>query len=218
MKPISVVGPDFSFERKQMRQGARFVAGVDEVGRGPLAGPVTVAAVILDPLAIPEGLDNSKVLNAERRLALAEAVFNTALAIAVASASATEIDKLNIRGATLVAMARALAALSPRPDFALIDGRDVPPGLICPAIALIGGDGRSASIAAASIVAKTVRDALMVEASRRYPDYGFASHVGYATEAHCAALIRLGPCPLHRRSFQIKALREVAAPALFSES
>jgi len=194
---------DFAFERQRFAQGDRFVAGVDEVGRGPLAGPVLVAAVILDPRSMPEGINDSKTLTAERRTALAEAIRETALGLAIATASATEIDYYNIRGATLRAMARALAALSPRPDFALIDGRDIPEGLICPAAALVGGDGRSQSIAAASIVAKTIRDALMAAADRRYPGYRFSDHAGYATRAHREAILRLGPSALHRRSFRV---------------
>lgn len=195
------VGPDFSAERERLAAGARWVAGVDEVGRGPLAGPVGVAAVILDPDDLPEGLDDSKVLTAARRETLSRAILVKARAVAIGFASAAEIDAFNIRGATLRAMARAVAALAIRPDFALIDGRDIPEGLICPAAALIGGDARSSSIAAASIVAKVARDALMARMDRYFPGYGFARHVGYATEAHREALGRLGPTPLHRRSF-----------------
>ena len=194
--------PDFSYELARMAQGAQLVAGVDEVGRGPLAGPVAVAAVILDPANIPEGLNDSKVLSEARREFLAKAVLESALGVSVALASAAEIDAFNIRGATLRAMNRALAALAPRPDFALIDGRDVPQGLICPGLALVGGDGLCQSIAAASIVAKTVRDAMMVEAHRRFPEYGFSAHKGYPTAAHREAIGRLGLGPLHRRSFR----------------
>ncbi len=140
-------------------------------------------------------------MSAARRTELAGAVFASALAVSIAMASAEEIDAYNIRGATLRAMARALNALSPRPDYALIDGRDVPPHLICPASAAIGGDGRSLSIAAASIVAKVARDALMTRLDAHFPGYGFARHAGYPTREHREALERLGPCPLHRRSF-----------------
>jgi len=200
--------PDFRFERERQGFGDRFVAGVDEVGRGPLAGPVTVAAVILDPLAIPDGLDDSKALSATRRDALTEAILQSALGVAIAHATAEEIDALNVRGATLSAMARSLAALCPRPDFALIDGRDVPPGLICPATALVGGDGRSLSIAAASIVAKTTRDAMMRFADRHYPGYGLAQHAGYPTLVHRRAILERGPSALHRRSFKVSAPSE----------
>jgi ribonuclease HII len=201
-------GPDFSLERARIAAGARFVAGVDEVGRGPLAGPVAVAAVILDPARIPAGLDDSKALSAEERELLARPIFETALAVSVAFASAEEIDAYNIRGATLRAMRRAVAALAQRPCFALIDGRDIPDGLVCPAAAVIGGDGLSQSIAAASIVAKTLRDSLMAVVDVAHPGYGFARHVGYATQAHREALGRLGPCSLHRRSFRLAGVSD----------
>ena len=196
-------GPDYSREQARLAAGARFVAGVDEVGRGPLAGPVAVAAVILDPARIPEGLDDSKALSAAERERLSQQIFETAFAVSVALASAAEIDVYNIRGATLRAMRRAVAALAQRPCFVLIDGRDIPDGLVCPAAAVIGGDGLSQSIAAASIVAKTLRDALMAAADAAHPGYGFARHVGYPTRAHREALGRLGPCALHRRSFRL---------------
>ena len=195
--------PDFAHERRLLEQGATYVAGVDEVGRGPLAGPVTVAAVILDPWAIPEGLNDSKALSAVRRAILAEAIFASALAVSIVCASAAEIDARNIRCATLRAMVRAIGALSPRPDFALIDGRDIPANLDCPAEALVGGDSRSQSIAAASIIAKTTRDALMAAADNCYPGYGFAAHAGYPTKAHGEAIKRLGLSALHRRSFRV---------------
>jgi len=195
-------GPSYRHERKLIAAGLRWVAGVDEVGRGPLAGPVGVGAVILDPADLPKGLNDSKVLTAARREDLAEAIYAKAIAVSLAFASVDEIDRFNIRGATLLAMRRAVAALSIRPDYALIDGRDTPPGLLCPAHPIIGGDGLSLSIAAASIVAKVARDALMARLDRVHPGYGFARHAGYATPEHSAALLRLGPCPLHRRSFR----------------
>jgi ribonuclease HII len=199
-------GPTYKHERALIAEGRLFVAGVDEVGRGPLAGPVGVGAVILDPKNLPKGLDDSKALTAARREELAQAIYAKAIAVSLAFASVEEIDRLNIRGATLLAMRRAVAALSIRPDYALIDGCDTPPGLLCPAHPIIGGDGLSLSIAAASIVAKVARDALMARLDLVHPGYGFAQHAGYATRAHTAALIRLGPCPLHRRSFKPKAL------------
>jgi ribonuclease HII len=195
-------GPTYENERALIAEGRHFVAGVDEVGRGPLAGPVCVGAVILDPADLPEGLNDSKVLTAARREALAEAIYASAIAVALAFASVDEIDRFNIRGATLLAMRRAVAALSVKPHYALIDGRDTPPGLLCPARPIIGGDGLSLSIAAASIVAKVARDALMARLDAVHPGYGFARHAGYATREHAAALTRLGPCPLHRRSFK----------------
>jgi ribonuclease HII len=197
----------FDFEREAMAAGRRWVAGVDEVGRGPLAGPVGVAAVILDPDDLPEGLDDSKVLSEARRDALRPVILAKALSVSIVFASPEEIDTHNIRGAALRAMARAVRALSLRPDFALIDGRDLPEGLDCPARAIIDGDALSMSIAAASIIAKTARDALMRNLARDYPQYGFDNHVGYATAAHRRALALAGPCPYHRRSFRLSPER-----------
>ena len=201
-------GPNFAFERARHKLGARFVAGVDEVGRGPLAGPVGVAAVIFAPGAPPlKGIDDSKKLDRERREALFPLILERALSVSVVFASAEEIDRHNIRGATLRAMARAVAGLSVRPDFALIDGRDVPDPLACPALAIIDGDELSLSIAAASIVAKVARDRLMARLDAHYPDYGFSGHCGYGTPAHLKVLARLGPTPLHRKSFKSKAFQ-----------
>jgi ribonuclease HII len=169
---------------------------------------VGVAAVILDPDALPEGLDDSKALTAARREALSLVILAKARAVAIAFAAAEEIDAYNIRGATLRAMARAVGALAIRPDFALIDGRDVPEGLGCPAAAIIGGDARSLSIAAASIVAKVARDGLMARLDRHFPEFGFARHAGYPTRTHKMALARHGPTPLHRRSFHARPLRD----------
>lgn len=194
--------PHFAFERELIAAGRTRVAGVDEVGRGPLAGPVGVAAVILDLDDLPEGLDDSKALAAARREALCEIIYAKALAVSVVFASVEEIDAHNIRGATLLAMARAVNALSLRADFALVDGRDIPGGLRCPARAVVGGDALSMSIAAASIVAKVARDAMMTRLDSSHPGYGFAQHAGYATRRHTEALARLGPTPLHRRSFK----------------
>jgi ribonuclease HII len=192
--------PDFSHEEMLIARGARLVAGVDEAGRGPLAGPVVVAAVRLDPENIPEGLNDSKKLTAEKRDELFEAIMANA-EVAVVSAPPTDILALNIRGATLAAMARAVRAL-PRPvDRVLVDGRDVPPGLPCPGLALIGGDGRSVSIAAASIVAKVVRDRMCEIMDCDAPHFGFAGHKGYGTAAHLAALDLHGPCRHHREEF-----------------
>ena len=176
------------------------MAGVDEAGRGPLAGPVVVAAVVLDAHNIPAGLDDSKKLSARRRESLFEAICATAH-VAVFSASPGAIAARNIRGATLWAMTRAIAALSVSADFALIDGRDVPPGLTCGAQAVIGGDGRSVSIAAASIVAKVTRDRMCPVLDVACPGYGFAAHKGYGTARHLAALKRLGATPHHRAGF-----------------
>ncbi len=192
--------PGFAYERRLLRRGIGPVAGVDEAGRGPLAGPVVAAAVILDPKRIPPGLDDSKKLSAERREELFLALVATAT-VAWAAAPRDEIDRDNIRAATLSAMARAVAALSMRPAAILVDGRDIPPQVGHPTQAIIDGDAICLSIAAASIVAKVARDRLMATACRHYPGYGFSAHVGYATAGHSEALVRLGPCELHRRSF-----------------
>ena len=177
------------------------VAGVDEAGRGPLAGPVVVAAVILDPARPIAGLADSKVLPEARREALALAIRTHALAYAICSVEADEIDRLNILGATLAGMVRALSMLSPRPLLALVDGNRLPRGLPCAGRAIVGGDASEPAISAASILAKTVRDARMRELDAVHPGYGFARHKGYPTRTHVEALRRLGACVEHRRSF-----------------
>ena len=191
------------------------IAGVDEAGRGPLAGPVAAAAAVLDPARIPAGLADSKALSAEVRARLFVDILASAR-VGLAFASAEEIARLNIRGATLMAMARALARLAPAPTLALIDGRDVPPTAI-PARAIVRGDASEPAIAAASIVAKVARDRLMVRLDARHPGYGFAAHKGYPVPSHLEALARLGPCPEHRRGFapveRAWAMRGVAAGA-----
>lgn len=192
--------PDYSFETQLMSVGTAPVAGVDEAGRGPLAGPVVVAACILDPSHIPSGLNDSKKLTAAKREALYEQILATSH-VAIVSVSAQTIDAINIRAATLQGMAQAVRGLAVQPAYALIDGRDVPPGLPCPGESLIKGDARSVSIAAASILAKVTRDRLMVRAAEFWPGYGFERHMGYGTEAHLDAIKRFGPCPIHRLSF-----------------
>ncbi len=181
------------------REIGGLVAGVDEAGRGPLAGPVVAAAVILDPARAPEGLADSKLLSAaaRRRLALEIRAVGH---VGVGVGEPEEIDRLNILWASMAAMARAVSALPHAPAAALIDGDRIPT-LACPARAVIKGDRLCASIAAASIIAKTVRDALMAQACARWPGYDFSRHQGYPTQAHRAALAALGPCPIHRRSF-----------------
>jgi len=176
------------------------VCGVDEAGRGPLAGPVVAAAVILDPARPIAGLDDSKKLSEKRRDELAIAIRAQALAWSVAEASVEEIDRLNILHATLLAMQRAVAGLSLHPERALVDGNRCP-RLDIPVEAVVKGDGKIAAIAAASILAKTVRDAGMRALDAAYPEYGFARHMGYPTEAHCRALQEHGPTPAHRKSF-----------------
>ncbi len=177
------------------------MAGVDEAGRGPLAGPVSAAAVLLDPAAVPPGIDDSKALTAEKRDALFDAILGSALAVGIGLAPAAEIDAVNIRQATFAAMRRAVRALGIAPDHLLVDGRDLPPGLPCPARALVRGDALSLSIAAASIVAKVTRDRLMARLDLDHPAYGFRAHKGYPTAAHRDAILRYGPTPYHRLSF-----------------
>ncbi len=188
------------------------VAGIDEAGRGPLAGPVVAAAVILDPDAEIDGLDDSKKLTAKHREILAGMIKRHALAWAVASADRSEIDAMNILAATMLAMRRAIAALAVVPSGVLVDGNRLPDlqfsDRVIAGEAVVGGDASIAAISAASILAKTTRDRTMTEMDALYPGYGFARHKGYGTQAHLAALRTLGPCAEHRRSF--KPVRDVA--------
>ena len=197
----SVTLPRFDRERDLIGRGFPHVAGVDELGRGPLAGPVAAAAVILDPRDLPDGVDDSKALSEARREALYEVILARAMAVGIGFASPREIDRHNIRQATFLAMARAVAALAVRPHHLLVDGNDLPTTLGLPGEAIVGGDALCVSIAAASVVAKVTRDRLMVHLDRAWPHYGFARHKGYATAAHRAALARHGPSPAHRASF-----------------
>ncbi len=177
------------------------VCGVDEVGRGPLAGAVVAAAVILDPGRPIEGLDDSKKLSERRREQLYAEIQDRALAWSLGRAEVEEIDRLNILQASLLAMRRAVEGLSPRPSHALVDGNHVPRGLACSARAVVGGDGSEPAIAAASILAKVTRDREMVRLDAEYPGYGLARHKGYPTRAHIEALRERGVTPIHRRSF-----------------
>lgn len=189
------------------------VAGVDEAGRGPLAGPVVVAAVILDPARPIRGLDDSKYLSEERRSVLEPRIRERALAYSVIEVSVSDIDRLNIFQATMYGMTSALAALALLPQLALIDGNRLPKQLCCPARAVIGGDASEPSISAASILAKVARDRLMTALDALHPGYGFARHKGYPTPEHLESLARIGPCEHHRRSFApVRALLE---PQLF---
>ncbi len=190
---------DFSHEAAALAQGAAFVVGVDEVGRGPLCGPVTAAAVRLDPMRIPAGLADSKTLSALKREVLFAQLQKVAQ-ISIAHASVEEIDSLNILRASHLAMERAVAALGA--DFALIDGNLIPRNLPCRSLAIVKGDARSLSIAAASICAKVTRDRIMVDLAQQYPGYGWEVNAGYPTKAHLAALLNLGATPVHRRSFK----------------
>lgn len=197
-------GPDFAAERAMAALYGLPVAGIDEAGRGPWAGPVVAAAVILDmDRPLPEGIDDSKKLTESRREKLFEAVTGCAVSYGVGVASAEEIDRINIRQATHLAMSRALEALSlsgPPPVAALVDGND-PPAFAVPTRAIVDGDALSLSIAAASILAKVTRDRMMTALDALHPGYGFARHKGYGTAQHAEALLRLGPCPIHRTSF-----------------
>ena len=194
-------GPDYTFETRAHRAGAILVAGVDEVGRGPLAGPVTAAAVILDPARIPPGLNDSKRLSAKRREALNEQLLICA-DVSIAHASVEEIDALNILRASHLAMVRAVAGLRNLPDLALIDGNMIPKGFSVPAQTIVKGDTISVSIAAASIVAKICRDQIMWDLAQQYPGYGWETNVGYPSKRHKQALRNLGVTPHHRRSFK----------------
>ncbi len=180
---------------------AALIAGVDEAGRGPLAGPLVVAAVILDPERPIEGIDDSKALSERRRETLFDLIQTRALAFRIEIIDVARIDALNIFQATMAGMREAVAGLVPTPILARIDGNKIPPGLCCPAEAWIGGDARDQTIGAASILAKVTRDRLMLQLHQYWPDYGFDRHKGYPTAAHLAALQALGPCPEHRRSF-----------------
>ena len=193
--------PNLDFERELCAEGHRIVAGIDEAGRGPLAGPVMAAAVILPDGFEHAELNDSKLLSARKREAIYEEItLNDSIIWAFASAEVEEIDRINILQATYVAMRRALKGLSRIADAALIDGRPVPDFPI-PHRALVKGDSRSLSIAAASIVAKVERDRMMIKYAARWPEYGFDSHKGYGTKAHLEALGKHGPCEIHRCSF-----------------
>ena len=191
-------------ERALLRTGVWPVAGVDEAGRGPLAGPVAAAAVILNPARLPRGVGDSKQLTARARELAYEEILAKAVAVSVGFSPAVEIDRINIRQATFAAMCRALHALSHRAAHVLVDGSDLPPNFHCPGETIVGGDARSLSIAAASIVAKVTRDRLMQRLHTVYPQYGFSDHMGYATRAHREAIRVHGRCALHRVSFTLK--------------
>lgn len=193
--------PDFSMESVLRASGAREVAGVDEAGRGPLAGPVTAAAVVLDANALPSGINDSKKLGPKARVRLLEEIMASAK-VSVAHASVEEIDRLNILQASLLAMERAVAGLRGTPCHVLVDGNMVPGSLGCAATALVKGDARSLSIAAASITAKVTRDGIMADLAREFPGYGWEKNAGYPTKAHREALADLGVTRHHRRSFR----------------
>ena len=201
--------PDYEYERLASLQGARRIVGVDEVGRGPLCGPVTAAAVWLDPTALPEGLGDSKRLNAAMRARVFDAIMARA-DVGIGHATPSEIDAINILQATYLAMRRAIAALRLPPDHLLIDGNRLPADLPSPAQAVVKGDGRVMSIAAASIIAKVTRDRIMRDLDQRYPGYGWAENAGYPTKRHKNAIADLGLTPEHRRSFA--PIRKILCP------
>ena len=187
-------------EREFDASGTLVICGTDEAGRGPLAGPVCAAAVILPRGIQIEGLNDSKKLTAKKRDLLYDEIRNSALAYGIAAATESEIDEMNILQASLLAMRRAIAELTPQPDLILVDGNTVR-GFEQRAVAIVGGDAKSPNIAAASVLAKVTRDRLMEELDRLYPEYGFAAHKGYPTKQHYIALNRYGPSPVHRKTF-----------------
>lgn len=193
------------YENKVISSGYKNVCGVDEAGRGPLAGPVCAAAVILPEHTIIEGVNDSKKLSENKREQLFEVIKTKAVAYAVAWASVEEIENINILNAAMLAMKRAIHSLNVKPDFALIDGNKIP-DLSIPAFPVVKGDSLSMSIACASILAKVSRDRLMYEYNKKYPEYGFDKHKGYGTKLHREKLLELGPCEIHRPSFLKKIL------------
>ncbi len=192
--------PDYSIENEIISQGFQFVCGVDEAGRGPLAGPVCAAAVILPIDTEIEGLNDSKKLSEKKREALYDVIIEKALSYSIAFASVEEIEQLNILGATFLAMKRAVEGLSQPADFAIIDGNRLPE-LPINATAVIKGDSKSMSVAAASVLAKVTRDRLLLEYDKKYPEYKFAAHKGYGTKAHYEAIAKYGITEIHRKSF-----------------
>ena len=193
--------PDFEFEKAAVNSGFSCICGVGEAGRGPLAGPVCAAAVILPEGAVIEGLDDSKKLTEKKRERLYDIIKQTAVAYSVAYGTLEEIETVNILEATYLAMNRAIEGLTVKPDFALIDGNSVPRGIKIPCETVVKGDSRSMSVAAASVLAKVTRDRLMLEYDKKYPEYNFKKHKGYGTKEHTELIKQYGPCEIHRLSF-----------------
>ncbi len=193
--------PDYEFEKAAVNSGFSCICGVDEAGRGPLAGPVCAAAVILPEGAVIEGLDDSKKLTEKKREKLYDIIKTTAVAYSVAYGTLEEIETVNILEATYLAMNRAIEGLSVKPDFALIDGNRVPRGIKIPCETIVKGDSKSMSVAAASVLAKVTRDRLMLEYDKKYPVYNFKKHKGYGTKEHTELIKQYGPCEIHRLSF-----------------
>lgn len=193
--------PDYEFEKAAVNSGFSCICGVDEAGRGPLAGPVCAAAVILPEGAVIEGLDDSKKLTEKKRERLYDIIKQTAVAYSVAYGTLEEIETVNILEATYLAMNRAIEGLTVKPDFALIDGNRVPRGIKISCETIIKGDSKSMSVAAASVLAKVTRDRLMLEYDKKYPEYNFKKHKGYGTKEHTELIKQYGPCEIHRLSF-----------------
>ncbi len=200
--------PDLSFELNAMQNGYKFVCGVDEAGRGPLAGPVCAAAVILPENCVIEGLDDSKKLTEKKREALFDKIIEKAVSYCIAYGSLEEIEKYNILNATYLAMNRAIEGLKIPADYALIDGNRVPTNIKVPCETIVKGDAKSMSIAAASILAKVSRDRLLLDYDKEYPEYQFAKHKGYGTKLHTDLIKQYGPCAIHRLSFLKNILGE----------
>lgn len=193
--------PDYEFEKAAVNSGFSCICGVDEAGRGPLAGPVCAAAVILPEGAVIAGLDDSKKLTEKKREKLYDIIKQTAVAYSVAYGTLEEIETVNILEATYLAMNRAIEGLNVKPDFALIDGNRVPRGIKIPCETIVKGDSKSMSVAAASVLAKVTRDRLMLEYDKKYPEYNFKKHKGYGTKEHTELIKQYGPCEIHRLSF-----------------
>lgn len=200
--------PDFELEKAAISRGFKYICGVDEAGRGPLAGPVCAAAVILPDTLEIEGLNDSKKLSEKKREALFDVICEKAVAYSIAFGTLEEIEELNILEATFIAMNRAIEGLSVKPDYALIDGNHVPKGITVPCETVIKGDAKSCSVAAASILAKVTRDRLLLEYDAMYPEYNFKKHKGYGTKEHTDLILKYGPCEIHRLSFLKKLLGE----------
>lgn len=199
--------PDFSYEAQARALGYEYICGVDEAGRGPLAGPVCAAAVILPEDCVIEGLNDSKKISEKKREQLYDVIIEKALAYSICYGTLQEIEEYNILEATFIAMNRAIDGLSVEADYALIDGNRTPKGIKIPCNAVIKGDSKSYSIAAASILAKVTRDRLLMEYDKKYPQYSFAKHKGYGTKAHYDAIRQHGVCEVHRLSFLKNALK-----------
>ena len=193
--------PDYEFEKAAVNSGFSCICGVDEAGRGPLAGPVCAAAVILPKGAVIKGLDDSKKLTEKKRERLYDIIKQTAVAYSVAYGTLEEIETVNILEATYLAMNRAIEGLTVKHDFALIDGNRVPRGIKIPCETVVKGDSKSMSVAAASVLAKVTRDRLMLEYDKKYPEYNFKKHKGYGTKEHTELIKQYGPCEIHRLSF-----------------